>query len=324
MFVRRFGLIVVLPVFLACASLAHPAPAPPAQTARQALIEMFSGGEAPFKKHLTVEMQNKLAEMMKNSPSGASPLQMLTTTKTSDPDSFQAFDVGPILFSFNNPQQHERYEIWINSEDPRGDEDVMELTLHLMRNGVEQEMPVSLRFVLNMKKQESLWRLTAVTFSGTMPLTDPRILDKSWWGPALFPGTSATPDQAPAVVVDERAKLSPLRAVRMIDMAENIYAQNHPGIGYTCTMADLVNVGKGLDEDGVYKFMDAEFAGGVYNGYRYTLSGCERKPARTFRVIAEPVAGKGKAYCSDHTSSLRASDDGRGVTCLIAGKITRK
>ena len=125
-----------------------------------------------------------------------------------------------------------------------------------------------------------------------------------------------------AVVVDDRPKLSPLRAVRMIGMAENIYAQNHPGIGYTCSMADLVNVGKGLDEDGVYKFMDAAFAGGLYNGYRYTLSGCEQRPARTFHVIAEPVAGKGKAYCSDHTNNLRASDDGRGMTCLISGKMT--
>lgn len=323
MFVRRFGLIAVLPAVLVCASNAQSKPLP-AQTARQAIIEMLSGGEAPFKRHLTVEMQSKLQEMMKDSPSGASPFLALTAVKTSDPDTFQAFDLGPILFSFNDPAQHERYEVQINSEDPRGDEDVMELSLHLVRNGQEQVMPAGLRFVLNLKKQEGMWRLDAVTFSATLPIGDPRILDKSWWGPALYSAFGATPDQKPLIVVDEHPRLSPLRAVRLIDMAEEIYAQNHPGIGFTCTMADLVNVGKGLDEDGIYRFMDAEFAGGIYNGYRFSLSGCERKPARTFRVIAEPVAGKGKAYCSDHTSNLRASDDGRGVTCLIAGKIARK
>jgi hypothetical protein len=322
MLVSRLGFIIVLPAVLISASFAQPAPEP-AQTPRQAIIEMFSGGEGPFRKHLTVEMQKKLAEMTKGS-SGVSPLQMLTAAKTSDPESFQAFELGPILFSFNNPQQHERYEVKINGEEPRGDEDVMELSLHLVRNGVEQEMPVGLRFVLNLKKQESLWRLTDLTFSATLPLGDPRILDKSWWGPALFSSFSTTPDATPTIVVDERPKLSPLRAVRMIDMAESIYAQNHPGIGYTCTMADLVNVGKVLDEDGVYRFMDAEFAGGVYNGYRFTLGGCDRRPARSFHITAEPVAGKGKAYCSDHTSNLRASDDGRGVTCLIAGKVTRR
>jgi len=324
MFVRRLGQKIVLPAILVCACLAQ-VRAASTQTPRQAIIEMFSGGEAPLKRHLTLEMQRKLEQMMKDSPAGANPFFALTSAKTSDPDSFQAFDLGKILFSFNNPQQHERYELRINSEELRGDEDVMELSLHLVRNAIEQEMPVGLRFVLNLKKQESIWRLDAVTFSATLPLGDPRILDKSWWGPALFSAFGGAPtDQKPAVAVDDRPKLSPVRAVRMIGIAEDIYAQNHPGIGYTCTMADLVNVGKGLDEDGVYKFMDAEFAGGVYNGYRFTLSGCDRKPARTFRVIAEPVGGKGKAYCSDHTSDLRASDDGRGVTCLVAGKITRK
>jgi hypothetical protein len=115
-----------------------------------------------------------------------------------------------------------------------------------------------------------------------------------------------------------------LRAVRMIGMAENIYAQKHPGLGYTCTLSDLVNVGRGMDEDGMYKFMDADIADGVYNGYRFTLTGCERRPARMFRVIAEPVAGRGKAYCSDNTSNLRSSDDGRGATCLVSGKLARK
>src|SRR5262249_30290932 len=324
MFVRRLGQLIVLPAVLTCTCMPQ-VKALPAQTPRQAIIEMFSGGEAPFKKHLTLNMQRKLEEITKDSPSGNNPFLALTSLKTSDPDNFQVFELGNILFSFNNPQQHERYELRINSEDPRGDEYVVELSLHLVRNGVEHEMPSGLRVIANMKKQESIWRLDAVTFSATVPLDDPAILDKVWWGPALYSAFGAPPgDRKPDVVVDERTRLSPVRAVRMIGIAENIYAQNHPGIGYTCTMADLVNVGKGLDEDGVYKFMDAEFAGGTYNGYRFTLSGCDRKPARVFRVIAEPVAGKGKAYCSDHTSNLRASDDGRGVTCLIAGKIARK
>src|SRR6267154_838414 len=49
------------------------------QSPREALIEMLSGGEAPFKKHLTLEMQSKLQNMMKGSPDNApSPLQLLT------------------------------------------------------------------------------------------------------------------------------------------------------------------------------------------------------------------------------------------------------
>jgi hypothetical protein len=295
------------------------------QSPRQAMVEMFSGGEAPFKKHLTLEMQRKLQEVMKGPSSNGVPLQAFAMAASSDPDRFQAFDLGPILFSFNNPDLHERYEIKIDSEQARADEDAMELSLHYMRNGVEQQTPFALRFVLNMKRQEGTWRLDAVTLSATLPIGDPRIMDQSWWGPAaLLAANGAGQENSSAVVLDDRPKLSPLRAVRMIGMAENIYAQNHPGIGYTCKLADLVNVGKGLDEDGVYKFMDAAFAGGTYNGYHFTISGCEHRPVRTFRVMAEPVAGKGKAYCSDHTNNLRASDDGRGTTCLVSGKLARK
>src|SRR5262249_26379478 len=163
-------------------------------------------GEAPFKRHLTLAMQRKL-EMMKDSPSGADPFLALTSAKIDDPDSFQAFDLGNILFSFNNPQQHESYALRINIEDQRGDEDVMERSLLLVSNAVEQEMPVGLRFILNLKKQESVWRVDAVTFSATLPVGDPRILDKSWWGPALFSAFNGAPaDHKPAVVVDERPK----------------------------------------------------------------------------------------------------------------------
>ena len=296
------------------------------QSPRQALIEMLSGGEAPFKKHLTLEMQNKLQNLMKGSPDNApSPLLALTGAKSAGANGLQSFDIGPILFAFNNPEEHERYEIEIDSEDQRGDEDIMGLSLHLVRNGVEREIPVGLKILARLKRQAGIWRLTTVNLNASLPVGDPRILEKSWWGPTLAAAAGAS-DEAPAsaVVIDERPKMNPLRAVRMIGMAENLYAQMHPGTGYTCNLSSLVNIGKGMDEEGMYKFMDAEFAGGLYNGYRFTLTGCERAPAKNFRVVAEPVAGHGKAYCSDNTNNLRAADDGRGTTCLAAGKVARK
>jgi hypothetical protein len=77
------------------------------QSPRQALIEMLSGGEAPFKKHLTLEMQSKLQNLMKGSPDNApSPVQVLTGVKSSGPNRFQSFDLGPIIFAFNNPEEH--------------------------------------------------------------------------------------------------------------------------------------------------------------------------------------------------------------------------
>jgi hypothetical protein len=324
MFDRKFRLAISLAVFLAGGAAGQRANAE--QSPRQAVIEMLSGGEAAFKKHLTVEMQSRLQNLMKGSYDNApGPLQALTGSAPGS-NKFQAFDLGPILFSFNNPQEHERYEVQIDREEPRGDEDIMALSVHLVRGGLEQPTPASLNFALYLKRQEGIWRLNAVTVSAMLAVGDPRILDKSWLSPVLTAITGGNIDATPTtpVVVDERPKLSPLRAVRMIGMAETIYAQKHPGLGYTCALADLVNIGRGMDEDGMYKFMDAGFADGLYNGYRFNLSGCEHKPARMFHVTAEPVAGRGKAYCSDNTNNLRASDDGHGATCLISGKIARK
>jgi hypothetical protein len=297
------------------------------QSPRQALIEMLSGGEAPFKKHLTLEMQSKLQNLMKSSPDNApNPIQVLAGAKSSDANHFQSFDIGIILFAFNNPEEHERYEVEIDSDEQRGDEDSMGLSLHLIRNGVEREIPVSLKILAKLKRQAGIWRLTTLTMTTTLPVGDPRILEKSWWGPTLaaVAGTSDEVASTSAVVIDDRPRMNPLRAVRMIGMAENLYAQAHPGAGYTCNLSNLVNIGKGMDEEGMYKFMDAEFVGGLYNGYKFTITGCDRTPARMFRVIAEPVAGHGKAYCSDNTNNLRAADDGRGTTCLVAGKVARK
>jgi hypothetical protein len=297
------------------------------QSPRQALIEMLSGGEAPFKKHLSLEMQGKLQNLMKGSVDNApNPLLALTGAKSADANRFQSFDIGPILFAFGTPDEHERYELDIDSDEQRGDEDSMALSLHLVRNGVEREIPVGLKILAKLKRQAGVWRLIAVNLNASLPVGDPRILEKSWWGPTLAAaaGASEGTPASSAVVIDERPKMNPLRAVRMIGMAENLYVQAHPGVGYTCNLSNLVNIGRGMDEEGMYKFMDAEFAGGIYNGYRFTISGCERAPARIFRVIAEPVAGRGKAYCSDNTNNLRAADDGRGTTCLVAGKIAHK
>src|ERR1041385_3949000 len=189
------------------------------QSPRQALVVMLSGGEAPFKKHLTLEMQSKLQNLMKSSPDNApNPLLALTGVKSSGANGFESFDIGPILFAFSNPDEHERYEIEINSNEQRGDDATMEFTLHLLRNGVEREIPVGLKILAKLKRQTGIWRLTTVNLNASLPVGDPRILEKSWWEPTLaaVAGPSEEAAASSAVVIDDRPKMNPLRAVRMI------------------------------------------------------------------------------------------------------------
>jgi hypothetical protein len=292
----------------------------PGQTPRQAVIEMFSGGEDKFRRHLTVEVQEKLRDLLKNTPGISSPLQAFTSANNAQ--KLDTFESGRILFAFNNAQQHQRLEIHIDGDDWRDSDDTMELSVHSFREGIEETLPIGLKFQLGLKLQDSVWRLNALTVSVNLPVGDPRILDKTWWMPQMLANATTSGQQTQSNV--EQARLSPMRAVHRISLAEDLYAQRHPEVGFTCALPNLVNVGKGLDEAGPYRFLDPEFAGGVYNGYKFTIKGCEGKPARSFQVMAEPVNGKGRAYCADDRKVVRSSDDGRGTTCLATGKVARQ
>jgi hypothetical protein len=316
------GLLAVLLWAVSCPAMAQSSGAPLLQSPRQALVEMFSGSQEKFRQHLTLEVQQKLRDLVENTAPGASNPLLAFVSAPAGNQKFDSFESGPILFSLNNAAQHQRYELHVDSEERRGDEDVMQLSLHSFRSGVEEETAVHLNFELALTIQESVWRLNTVTASIKLPVGDARILDQSWWMPPLLSGS--TPPDRSAAATPDRPYLSPMRAVRRIALAENLYAQHHPEIGYTCAIANLINIGKGLDEFGPYNFLEPEFAAGVYNGYSFALKGCEGKPAKTFQVVAEPVSGTGKAYCSDDRHNLRSSEDGRGATCLAMGRIARQ
>jgi len=297
------------------------------QSPRQALMEMFSGSQDKFNRHLTLEMQPKMADLERNSaPNSSSQWLLFLSGKTAGVgQKFESFDSGRILFAINDAQRHHRYELQLDSDDWRGDVDTMQISLHSFQAGIEESSPVHLRVIVEMKLVDSIWRLNNVELSTTMAFTDPRILESSWWLPQI-PGTSsgATENHEEKSFASHPPPLSPLRAVHRIALAENLYAQHHPDVGYTCAIANLVDVGKGLDENGAYRFLSPEFAAGLYNGYRFGIRGCEGTPAKNFEIVAEPANGTGKAYCSDRSHTLRSSDDGRGLTCLAIGRITRQ
>jgi hypothetical protein len=325
MFRRPMLLMVVI-----CASakllVAQPQSGQPSpQSPRQAVVEMITGGEDAFKKHLTPEVRQKLDEMQKNVPPGSmGPMQALQAARAGGDKNIETFDAGPILCSLNNPQERQRWEVRIDGDDLRDDEDEMQLSLHTFRKGVEEELPLGLRLQFSLKQQQGIWRLNAITVSARLAVGDPRIFDKSWWN---LPSMASSPSTAPPAAVpaaDDPRKMPPARSLRLIGLAENIYAQKHPDRGFTCALSELVEIGRGLEDGEPYIFMAPEFAQGVYNGYRFSIRGCAGKTVKSFQATAEPVSGRGKAYCTDETKTLRASDDGNGGTCLASGKIVQR
>lgn len=296
-------------------------PKTPTQTPRQAMIELLTGEEASAKKHLTVEVQRQIAASEGNPAAGGmSLLGVMNMAKGAGGPEFQAFETGPILFSVDSSKDRQRFELRVENDAVHGETADIDLSLHSFNDGREESLPIGLHFLLGLKLQQNIWRLNAITFSIKLPVGDPRLFNPSTWSESLMAsrmmgvsGIGAAPSAPERIPVG--------RAVKMVGMAENVYLRKHPNAGFTCNLPDLVNIGKGFDNGVSYTYLDSEFATGTYNGYRFKLTGCD---ASQFQVIAEPLSGLGKAYCSDATNTLRVADDGRGATCLASGRVTMR
>src|SRR5215470_9865987 len=101
------------------------APVPPMQTARQALIEMMKGGQKTVSKHLTVEVQQLLAQ---SGPRGAAVLAPIGSIQ-SEFGQAQTFETGPVLLQINQAHEHSKIEVRIENDDMSGDEETFELSL---------------------------------------------------------------------------------------------------------------------------------------------------------------------------------------------------
>lgn len=290
------------------------APAAPPQTARQALIEMITGGREAAMRHLTVEMQKSL--QAKGNKTFAQDLAVFDEIKAGS-SAFQVFDTGQVLVSFNEPGTNEKIEVHVDSDDLNGDSDDIELSFHQFRDGVEGDLPYAdllSHFTVGLKRQENIWRLNEISINIKVPVGDPALLDKigknmandGMVGVKIGPGSNEKP---------ESPQMTAEQTVMMLGFAEEAYAQRHPEAGFTCSFTEL---GKAT----AFNLDERIFRGEPYNGYKFTLSNCQGKPAESFHVIAEPLApGAGaKAYCTDATRNVRSSEDGRGATCLSSGK----
>ena len=292
-------------------------PAPPPQTARQALLEIITGGQQAAMRHLTVEMQQSLKA--KGNKGFAQDLAVFDQIKAGSA-AFQIFETGDVLLSFNEPGTNDKLEVHVDSDDLSGETDNIDLSFHQLRDGVEQDTPYTdllSHFTLGFKRQENIWRLNEIAVGIKVPVGDPAWLDKmnksmngdGMVGAKIPTGGSGKPE--PQMSADQ--------TVMMLGMAEEAYAQRHPEAGFTCSLTELGNaLSFGVDE--------RVFKGEPFNGYKFSLSACQGKPIESFHVIAEPVApGAGaKAYCTDATRNIRSSDDGRGSTCLTSGHTTER
>ena len=303
-----------------------PPPKPP-QTARQALIEILSGG-ADASKHLTVEVQKEL-QTKSSSGIAFTPGAILAGFHSQAGSGFKAFEAGPILFSSTDPRTHERTEVHVDNDDLNADEDTLQLSIHRLRD--EKEISTAFQFIsqisVGMKKQENIWRLNEIGVIAKVPVGDPalfRQLNEGMkasgtdvavsGGVSMDPYSVLSPSEASQIPkVDIQTTLS------LISFLEQNYAGQHPEQGFNCSLSNLMADAGPTQELG----LDPQVKTGISNGYRINISGCQDIPSGSYQITAEPLSPSSgsKAFCTDATRNIRQSDDGRASTCLTSGKV---
>jgi hypothetical protein len=235
-FTSVFALLLSTSLFATPSDSAQPAP----QTARQALLEMFFGKTpGTFESHLPQATRAALRKA--GTTSGASMLSgfsMLTGQLNSRGQQVQTFEAGPTLVLLENPDAHSKFEIDVERDDLRADEDEIELSFHGSKDGETQTAGAKFRLTLTMKEEAGSWRLNEISMKIGMSLTDPAFLkamttnmrpatttmvggQASAGGPATF-----TPMNG-LITVNESAAVGGLRT---LNTAEITYTASFPAM----------------------------------------------------------------------------------------------
>jgi TonB family protein len=282
----------LLPFLLFSSLYAQPQQAP--QTARQALIEMFFG-TAPnhLEKHLSDSTRNTFKRI-----SGEGGMSMLdefsafASMSKAGGMKFETFDSGPTLLQAEQIEPNEKTEITVEGDNLSADEDEIELTLHITKEGNEQPLPFIPHFTFIMKTEADIWRLNEIRAEVRVPLADPDFLKNI--------------ERQNGKQNEQGAELG----MRMIIAAQNSYHQTHGT--YACNLSVLMGKGQ---SNGSF----ADLSTGKHGGYVYAISECD---ASQYKVVAEPEINDSgqRAFCSDERGAMRAASDGKATTCLSNGE----
>src|SRR6202008_4176484 len=105
-------------------------------TARQGLLEMvFGKTPGTFEKHLPRATRAALPKA--GTTSGMpflSGFSMLTSQMAAHGQQLQTFEAGPALLLIEDPQAQSKFEITVERDELRGDEDQIDLSFHGSKN----------------------------------------------------------------------------------------------------------------------------------------------------------------------------------------------
>lgn len=295
------------------------------QTARQALVEMFfSKTPGTFAKHLPS------ATLVALATSGAlttmQQYSVIAAQVQAKGKNFETFETGSLLLVAEDPQSGQKFEIKVDNDSLRGDEDNIDLSFQTYKDKQPQKTPFLPRMTFAMKMESGIWKLNEIQVTVRVPLADPDFLKgmiealKARGGAASTAAGSLQPvNQVSTTSFGSAASV--LAAMQSILQAEKTYSTNYGAVGYTCTLSDLDGFGGGAPNEHQAMLIPSGLASGKKYGYVFTLSGCAGSPATIFHLVAAPAVNNlgRRALCSDQSGAIRSSADGNPASCLANG-----
>lgn len=317
---RSAALSLTLAILCSTASLAQQNTAA-AQTARQALMEMFfSKTPGTFVKHLPTATRTALdkAGVLKNLEQYS---QMLSQFQAQG-QNLQTFDTGSLMLTSDNPKTGQKSDITVEGDSLNGDQDDIDLAFHVYKDGKEQRMPLLRKITFSMKQEGEVWTLSDIAITIHVPLADPDFLK------LITDNAKPQSEASGTFVPHSETSVQPvgndpmvIASMRTILTAEVTYATSYPMAGFTCSLSSLDGFGGGEPNEHQAMLISSGLASGKKYGYVFTISGCSGAPATTFHLTAAPNGNSfgRKAFCADQSAVIRSSDDGNAATCMAGG-----
>jgi hypothetical protein len=315
---RRVTVSLAVVILGATHSFAQQSAAPP-QTARQALVEMFfSKTQGTFAKHLPAATRTALEKS--GTLANLQQYSLLVSQLQTQSQNIQTFDTGSVMLAGEDPKTGQKVEITVENDALNGDQDDIELSFQIYKNGQVQRTPFMPQMTFSMKKEAQLWTLSEISITLHLPLADPDLLQ------ALTENMKPQPRQT---TISSRVESAPqsagtdaqvIAAMRSIVSAEATYASTYTTVGFTCTLSNLDGFGGGQPNERQAMLIRSGLASGKRYGYIFTLSECNGTPATAYHLTAMPNENSfgGKAYCADQSGVIRSSEDGNPATCLAS------
>lgn len=234
----------------------------------------------------------------------------------------KTFETGSVLLATEDPKNDQKFEVTVENDALRGDQDDIELSFQVYKNGQAERTPFMPQMTFSMKQEAQVWTLNEISVTIHLPLADPDFLKAIT--EKMKPQSGATGTFTPRTDISVQAAGSDamvVSAMRTILTAEVTYASSYPAVGFTCSLSTLDGFGGGERNEHQAMLINSGLASGKRYGFVFTLSGCGGPPDTSFYLTAAPNGNSlgRKTLCADQSGVIRSSNDGNPATCLASG-----